>query len=482
MKEKQIQSMKSELEFKNLEIVNLRQSKKIVDISKYNISTTWNSSKVKPKQLAKPKETIVETIKETSNLGRSKLHVALDPVYPLKRLASQTVFNVPKIEKHVIENKLTHSSRNAIPYLKNQTISTSVVVENTRVNMENIHPAMLDLAECTSEALNLRENITKVNKIVCASLQLLTDLQELLEQIKTNLGTEDILEADSMYLKKNYMETTCQNFGRDEMGMKSGLVVNFLAELLPYCDYFKSYLFGGNLDLLGQGSVAEYSPYLSTKRFHTGQHFLSKLVDIAQLIGELRKADVMSLFLRSSIKVFTNICKLKKYECVSDWVCRFTKQLIFLRPSSDIVLEMTYFFKEASQSTSFVEFLLNKSKSCSSIKKGVVYFNNDACRFYIFVLMFDRCMYNLKTAPLDVSVNLLCFMYNTYKTSFFIHHQDIKECECLPQLYKLGIEIVFRALEQYKGLKRDKEETREWNDFFKNKITVKLLSLMTFLN
>nr|XP_023012294.1 uncharacterized protein LOC111502441 isoform X1 [Leptinotarsa decemlineata] len=480
IKEKQIQSMKSELEFKNLEIANLKQSQKVVDFSKFSLNASMNTSKMgTSKQIIK--QTVVKTVTEQSRAAKDKLHIIADPVYPLKRLVSKMTLNNPKIEKHIIENKLTHSSKNAIPYLKNQTVSTSVVVEESHVDMDNVIPVMVELAECTKEELNMRENITNINKVVCISLQLLTDLEDLLERIKNNLGTEDILEADSIYLKKNFLDKSCK---RDEMGMKSGLVVSFLAELFPYCEYLSRYILGEKLiNLSEQDSIVKQLPYMLSKRFHTGLHFLNKLINIAKIIGEIRKAEAMSTFLRSSLTVFTNICKLKKYE--SDFlfspelVCSFTRELIFLRPPPQIVLDITYLFKEASQCTSFIEFLLNKAKSCSTTKKGVVYFNNDACRFYIFGLMFDRCIYKLNSIPLDVSLNLLCFMYNTYKSSFFVHHQNAKECECLPQLYKLEVEILYRALERHKEFKNG-QSTNEWDTFFKNKITVKMLSLMAF--
>lgn len=55
--------------------------------------------------------------------------------------------------------------------------------------------------------------------------------------------------------------------------------------------------------------------------------------------------------------------------------CKLTKEIILSRPSVEVICEITFLFKVASQNSSFVEFLLNKSKNSATSKKGILYFN-----------------------------------------------------------------------------------------------------------
>ncbi|KAJ8943637.1 hypothetical protein NQ318_005638 [Aromia moschata] len=436
--ERQIKSIKK--------IANLKQ--KILDVTKRtNLNASLNATQNTTNQKNKADQLIVNQIK--MDKSKTKIQVIIHPVYPLKEIIKNSVFNIPKQQQHVIKKKLTYPCRNAIPYLQNQTIFATIAVDKSVISIKSIYPEILNLMYCTQDELNSDERINSINKIICTCEQFIEDLQNFLDQIKHNLRREDILEADTNYLK--YQEL----LEKEEIGMKAATLLNFLSKLFPYCDYLKGY--GCKNRELNFEDRESYTKKISLSREQT----------------TARKAKVMSSFICSTLQLLVNIVKSRNFDY----------EIILSRPPIDVICDITLLFKVASQHSSFVEYLFNKSSNSITSKKGVLYFNEDVCRFYVFVMLFDNSVFKLNGEyfSLSVCLNMLCFIYNTFQTSSWIHHRDAKECECVPQLYKLEIEIVFIALKMYvEEIKQSKKKTSDWKYFFKNPITVKVLSLMTF--
>ncbi|KAJ8975059.1 hypothetical protein NQ317_005776 [Molorchus minor] len=421
--EKQIKSIKSELEFKNLEIVNLKQQ--ISNQTKHNFNTTLNGTQNINNQERKTEKSL---IKDThSQKIHSKLQASLTLDYPLQGIITDSIFNIPKHEQYIIETKLTHPCRNSIPYLQNQSKSMTTAIDKSDLSIDFVYPEMLKLINCTEDQLNLDETRDSINKIICTCEQFLDDLQEFLDDIKNNLRTEDILETDTNYLKQEQHE--CSGTNQDEIAIIYKKYVCQDTELLFENKEFYTRKF----------------PYIAKKKQkYRHVYFLNTLLSVVRTFGEI---------------VLTS----------SDIFCNVMKEVLLSKPRVEVICQLTLLFKVVSKHSTFVEYLFNKSRHSISSRKGILYFNEDACRFYIFVMLFDNTVFRLerKYFSMNLCLNLLCFMYNTFNTSNWIHHRDIKECECVPQLYKLEIEIVFRALEKYiEDVKRNQRST-EWDHFFK---------------
>ncbi|KAJ8909574.1 hypothetical protein NQ315_002723 [Exocentrus adspersus] len=422
--ERQMRSVKSQLEFKNLEIVNLKQ--KLLEVTKHNtldvsLGAIQNTSIPNIRQDEDIKQTITQ-----SDILYSMPH----PNYPLKDISPETLFNVPKQEQHISETKLTHTCRNAIPYLQNQAVPKKLALDKSNVNIHCIYPDIFRLVYCAEGDFDKKEHYKNMNIILCACEQSMHDLKIFLEQIKVNLRTEDILEADSNYLKSldNSLHSRLLSKEEEEIGIKSSVLLNFVAELLPYSEYLQKYIFQDNhLEIEEKELVIKRFPYLVVKeQTRVSHYFLNNVLDITRIVGEIRKANFMMKFLCSTIKLLVNIHKCRNYDYVND---------IFY-----------------------------------------------ACRFYIFVMLFDSTVLgqNNGNFPSVVGLNFLHFMHNTFKNSYWIHHRDTKKCECISQLYKLVIEILARALENYIKEAKETQLSHEWSYFFKSRITAKILDSVAF--
>ncbi|VEN58990.1 unnamed protein product [Callosobruchus maculatus] len=473
--EKEVHSIKSELEFKNLEIANLKQQLSV--IARRTISTLPSSSVNKNNTLVRHNSN--KEIKDTPISNTScPLYGSPFVAFPLKAALHDGFLNTPKIEKHIIKTKVINPCRNAIPYLQNRAISSQTIAEDTNLEISHIMSSIYALVNSSESELDLDEGVRHIDKLIWATYVLLNSFNGLLNAIKLHLRTEDLLGADSNYLKNHGSSFNHNIDSSCEIGKKAGVMLQFLSRLISHSCYVRDYFYQENI-IRCPDSLSRLIRIQSCTNI-TGKDMIEKVLKTVKLIGEIRVSDITTNFLSSSINLFVSLCKVGCYSVIEAAFCEFTKETVFLRPSHDIIFQLTYLFKEASLIPSFLEYLFNKAKANSTNTKGVIYFSNDACRFYIYAMQFENASNHVQCIPVEITLNMLSFIYNTYKSAYWIHHIDIKGCDCLAQLYKLVMDIVFKALDTYKDRTKSGRQRNEWIDLIKNKITKHVINLMTF--
>nr|CAI5855389.1 unnamed protein product [Callosobruchus analis] len=474
--EKEVNSIKSELEFKNLEIANLKQQLSV--IARHTISTLPNSNSNKNNTLVRNNSN--KEIKNTPISNTScPLYGSSFVAFPLKDALYDDFLKTPKIEKHIIKTKVINPCRNAIPYLQNRSISSQTIAEDTNLEICHIMSSIYALVNSSESDLNSEEHIMHIDKLIWTTYELLNSFNGLLNTIKSHLRTEDLLGADSNYLKNCGSSFNHNTEGSCEVGKKAGVMIQFLSRLICHSCYVKNYFCQENIIKCPDGLSGLIRVRGCTNI--TGKDMIDKVLTAIKLIGEIRISDITTNFLSSSINLFVSLCKVGCYNIIAVAFCEFTKETIFLRPSHDIIFQLTYLFKEASQIPSFLEYLFNKAKANSTNTKGVIYFSNDACRFYIYAMQFENVSNQVQFIPHEITLNMLSFIYNTYKSAYWIHHTDIKGCDCLAQLYKLVMDIVYKAVDSYKNNRNKSERQKdECSVLIKNKITKSVINLMTF--
>nr|CAH7760848.1 unnamed protein product [Callosobruchus chinensis] len=474
--EKEVHSVKSELEFKNLEIANLKQQLSV--IARRTINALPSASADKNKTLVRQNSS--KEIQASPTLNTScPLYGSPFEAFPLKEALHDGFLNTPKIEKHIIKTKVINPCRNAIPYLQNRTISSQTIAEDTNLEIGHIMSSIYALVNSSELDLESDECIEHIDKLIWATYELVNSFNRLLNAIKLHLRTEDLLGADSNYLKNHGSSFNHNIDSSCELGKKAGVMMQFLSRLLSCSSYVKNYFCQENI-IKCPDSLSGLIQIRSCTNI-TGKDMIEKVLKTVKLIGEIRVSGITTNFLSSSINLFVSLCKVGCYNVVEVAFCEFTKETVFLRPSHDIIFQLTYLFKEASLIPSFLEYLFNKAKANSTNTKGVIYFSNDACRFYIYAMQFENASNQVQFIPVEITLNILSFIYNTYKSAYWIHHTDIKGCDCLAQLYKLVMDIVYKALDSYKNDRsKSGRQKSELIGLIKNKITKSVINLMTF--
>ncbi|CAH1370746.1 putative leucine-rich repeat-containing protein DDB_G0290503 [Tenebrio molitor] len=469
--EKENKGVKSELEFKNLEIANLKQQ--IAELSKF----------VKVEQNATQKSAVVNKTlglsspAEHANDLRNenfRINISSKKYFPLKYKDFSFLFKIPlesytNINKHKLCKKPNSYLFKQVVKEENLTTVNKSITEEKHVDLGSVYSEISHLINLSQDDLDSETSIFAINKVLCASMQLLNDFHSYMKQIENNIQLQDVQESDALYLQNsNWSSPT-------EIGLECSEILRFLAEVLPYSTFLKKYLLQDqsktNTKCLLQKIETETTPKL---------YYLTLLLNIVSVIGKTRREQICSRFLSGVIQL---LCRLLNnedfYSLDGDNVpFQIAKELLFLRPDFNVIVQITYFLKIITRNPSFIHFICSKPVDIILKKnesKGVISFSKDFCRFHMFVILLENVLLKTENEIVlsKISSNILNFVYNILKlNNSWLYQQEDKTCECLFKLYKLAIGII------YKNLKPHKDLDNKDRLIFKN--SIKILNLLTF--
>ncbi|KAK9891549.1 hypothetical protein WA026_015511 [Henosepilachna vigintioctopunctata] len=442
LKEKELRSIKGELEFKNLEIANLKQ--KINEISKAGPSGTNDKQKNKNLNLT----SVGDCSKGTGNSKRVDPVVDIDitilqePDFPLLTKFPPNFFTNLPPEVHVVPIKVNQFGKNTVPYLHNQTGQEDFVIPSgpkvkmkigkEEVGIEYIYPEIVEIIKSDIDQLNSEDFKPFIVKILCVSLQLLEYLKEYLEILEKHYRTEDIEE-----LEKNFIDLISIEYKKDnkeehkfcEIGVRAGLTVQLIAELIPYNTYLADYiLLSKPVEL--DANLSKNLPCL--KNIGKDNHYFILLNDIIKKIFFLRKTEVCHILLKSAGLLLLNISKSDLPEKSFSIFCALTGSLLYTRPPLDILYQILIVVKNCSKSKYFVEYLCQKPESkkiTTDKKRKIHYFMEESCKFTLFVALLRRNLQNIvdEQLSLDIAINVMSFIYNIFMMNPCWMHDEQKD-------------------------------------------------------
>ncbi|XP_076257435.1 uncharacterized protein LOC143194473 isoform X2 [Rhynchophorus ferrugineus] len=426
LSEKEVKSIRSQLEFKNLEIANLKQH--LTEVKRLTIEasasqqilTTDCSVKVKSER---------NTLKAPDNYKPVCNEIILESVYPL-RMISMNLFDQAMPEKHTIKTTSFKLSRNTIPYLQNQQTNNEFlckhkcVQHNEKYNVHSIYSDVILLINSDLNHLNSHQCIESITKVMYFTLIHLHDLNDYLINYCACMRTEDIRQADMNYLLKDSIEEpNSNNRSEDELGL--------LRKSLVACG------------------------------------LLISTTNLLISIGKLENMSQDSIVHR-------------------DLIYSLFKELVYVRPGMQVITKFTFLLKIYSQSEDFVKFLFSKNirKPLESKSKGFLYYTEGSCTFCVLSLLYQDTIFRVKQLPLEICCNMISSFYNTFKFAYDIHHDNFETiCSCIPQLYKLEVECVFKVLESFiEDFNRQRRNYDKWRIFLKNEMIQTVLNLINSNN
>ncbi|XP_066150183.1 uncharacterized protein [Euwallacea fornicatus] len=513
--QKDLKSVQSKLEFKDLEIVNLKQQ--LADLRRIN-QESWSNT-----QIANPPKSVVKVNYERlpprtplTSKNHTFTEVILEKYYPLKSLTPNLLTDI-QTESHIIINTSFKTSRNSGPYLQNQQTSNEATFSHKcprlgdkKVGLDDIYCDFIKMISSDTDELN-RHSQEAVHKTISVLLILLEDLNSYLVELSGHLRTEDIQQADM-----NYLLCGSKNAGwkRSQLGIQASKVLHIVSKLLLHNTEIADFICrGGCLKLLT--ACKEYAKLIPHRNGAVqGDYYLLRLLlKIVSSIGKYRLTDQTEAFLVSTTGFLKAIAMLEHTNnnvIFRDLFCKIFKEIVLIRPGPDVIKEITFLLNTCAGYDFFIQFLFAKNDSTELIKsgpRGVLYISQgkairyllvtcslrctiflDVCCFCLLAILLKNYLLSVDKWPLEVSYNMLCFIDNTYKTSHWIHHEGGDNiCVCLSQLYKIEIEFVFRGLnyfiESYNMSATPTALIRDaWSGFLNHEITQKVLSQMNFNN
>ncbi|KAF7280782.1 uncharacterized protein LOC143194473 isoform X1 [Rhynchophorus ferrugineus] len=494
LSEKEVKSIRSQLEFKNLEIANLKQH--LTEVKRLTIEasasqqilTTDCSVKVKSER---------NTLKAPDNYKPVCNEIILESVYPL-RMISMNLFDQAMPEKHTIKTTSFKLSRNTIPYLQNQQTNNEFlckhkcVQHNEKYNVHSIYSDVILLINSDLNHLNSHQCIESITKVMYFTLIHLHDLNDYLINYCACMRTEDIRQADMNYLLKDSIEEpNSNNRSEDELGLLVGKLLDILSHLILYCTYASQYICG-NGKLKESQTYKTFITEISSQNLliNKSGHFLKTLLDVIKNVGKCRKSLVACGLLISTTNLLISIGKLENMSQDSivhrDLIYSLFKELVYVRPGMQVITKFTFLLKIYSQSEDFVKFLFSKNirKPLESKSKGFLYYTEGSCTFCVLSLLYQDTIFRVKQLPLEICCNMISSFYNTFKFAYDIHHDNFETiCSCIPQLYKLEVECVFKVLESFiEDFNRQRRNYDKWRIFLKNEMIQTVLNLINSNN
>ncbi|XP_008192601.1 uncharacterized protein LOC103312810 isoform X2 [Tribolium castaneum] len=419
--EKENKSIKSELEFKNLEVANLKQQ--IAELSKL-INKEQSFTEKSKTTVASPKKNVKETSSENS-----KIHINTVEFYPLKSFTFSFLQKRPKVEN-----------------------STSLNKKLKDYDLCSIYVELLALVNLSHNELDSEVGANYVNKVVEFSFQQLKNFHICMNQ---NEGShlQDVSELDELYLQTSSLNML------NESAEKCGEIIKFLAEVVPFSTHLTRYL---------QSDPSPNSKINISGKFADipASQYLLLLLELISTIGNNKTEKTFTIFLSAAVRL---LCRLGCDDrcCLSIFYDTITQKLLSLNPDVEIIVDITLFLKIVTRNSNFVVSLCSKSSGEEKLTESV-------CRFHTFMVLLENNLQEIrdkKMLPLVVS-NVVGFIYNIFRADNSLLYQETKTCQCLSQLYKLGIGII------YKSLKINRRNPAETKSICKK--SMRILSLISF--
>ncbi|XP_050294647.1 uncharacterized protein LOC126734872 isoform X2 [Anthonomus grandis grandis] len=504
--EKEVKAVKSELEFKNLEIVNLKQqlSAKQNMVKKINLETSINNTQ----QLAAQDLILRENFAGPSGYQKSienkikpiqRRKPIIEPIYALKSISPSSFICTPE-DCHIIKSHSYRiNRRNTIPYLQNQQNYNEDTFHhkcskfnNKRITLENIYPEILTLVHTSSQEMNCESSSESVVKVFCVGLILLKDFMGYLEEYGSHLRTEDIQQADVNYVIQD-VNGQLGTVSR-QLGMEQSKIIEILSILLSCNRRIADFVCRDKLLKLPP-KLKKYAILIPHRNgaVQNNFYFLNLVHGILQNIGKYRLTKQCSCFIKTIIKLLQNITNLETEIDMgviarnNDLNNKIFKSIVFSRPDFDVIEQLSFILKSASQSKSLLNFLFNKHTEYELLKtgpKGVLNFNEDVCTFCVLTLLLENYINKSPKVPIQVCSNMLSFIYRTFKISHWIHHEMSQKvcsrgCSCVSQLYKLEIDLVYKEFSEFL---REQVYKEDWTTFLKYEFVERVLYQMSFNN
>ncbi|XP_044748601.1 uncharacterized protein LOC123309511 [Coccinella septempunctata] len=495
IKEKELKSIKGQLDFKDLEIANLKQ--KILEVSKTNLNSSNALEMSKRRNIessprrfsSKNKDSASKITKEAER--DFETFILLEPEYIEISKDFFDFFKSSTPEIHVVEARVSQFGRNIIPSLHNQMIQEestlppgpklTVRISGREISLEDIYSEVFALFQCDITENNTEDKKMTINKLLGVSIELLKNFLLYLDQLGNIYRTEDIEQLDRIFLQGNSKEfddniekgseTNC------EIGVRAGRTIKVIAELLPYNDYIKDLLMS-NQNHIDIFSRLEYLGDLRKKYFY----FLL-INDIVRRLFILRKTEVCTTFLDSVATLLVVISKEDLYDNILTVFTSLIGSILFTRPPVEILYKIMVVIKNCSKSKEFLNFLClkpNCKKFTVDKKRKLNYFSEDTCKFTLFVSLLNNTLKYIKDEKLsiDVTCDVLSFVENIFTSDpCWVHDQQKDQCTCLEQLYQLIIEVLYWTLIHFK---KKEYNIRKNKYVFVFKCGIRVLEILVF--
>nr|XP_022913420.1 uncharacterized protein LOC111424200 [Onthophagus taurus] len=335
---KELLSTKSDLDFKNLEVVNLKH--KISEVTKHG-DVTLNGI-LNLSQNVKNKNIRDDDLKLNNYCGE-----LID--YPLRNKIDEDIFKLSKIE-HFYDFKLNLNKYNVQDEQKiHQQYKASC--EYNHFKFDDLFSSFSVLLNCTQNDLNNDCYTEIIDKIFSSTLQLIKSFLKNLDVLEQDVQEETIRQRDRLYLdlKQEELSKNSSIFGNEEwykkeIGIKCRRIIAVLSEIVPYSPHLRKSIF---------------------QRIDDNDDIFILIKSTIKIIGVLRISEKCTGYLSSVVLFMTKITSTPEFSERHLCVKEIIKEIIFTRPTLKTLEYICEFLKESVFNEDFVQNLCTRTSQRS---------------------------------------------------------------------------------------------------------------------
>lgn len=401
VKTKQLKGAESELEFKNLEILNLTQ--KLKEATKLNVSAARNSS-FKQSNLDRSLTVHTPEREKENEIGEFKIQSVSEPVYPLKDIVQIQLFAASPQEMCLedVNKKITCIK------IQKQFDATELYLDIAK------------LAQFSTYELSLVQNQQWVSNLLSLSELLLQNLYHFLEKLEAGTST-----ASSQFTLSLAEICSERPTFKKEMGMNAKESIICISHILPHSNYLKqSLLFTSNCT------------------------YFTSLFSIVKFINELKLSGIFNCFLESIISLLNTISGLFALKTLSQnqIVNNLIKELIFCTAIKSTFRNFLKFLSTVTLQQNFLSSLctnVHKNELQLTHEAKILCYTENTCVLQILFVLLEEY---LKNGSLNNNVNALKLLSNSIRcnTAWLFYQED--KCPCLSKVVKLYIDVMYKTL------------------------------------
>ncbi|XP_025832901.1 uncharacterized protein LOC108741427 isoform X2 [Agrilus planipennis] len=456
-----INALKSDLEFRDFEIANLKQ--KIVEISKANrLDLSFSFTQI---QHQEARQTGSSSQKETTT------NSYFDPIYstaptgvPLHDTVNFRHFGYLGRETYFLKTTNNSLKLYLIPHINDDTSNDLTGFEVLNLDDKKLCFSKLSKEICIylnspEREFNLEKKLSVVTKILSLSFFFLESLNSFLEGVSTNIQTKDIRQIDNLYLENklpcNFQKASLLDADpifEDEIGISFRQCVALIALIIPFNKHIENHILENKH--INTECLEETLKLNTDKCLETENYFLSQLLHVIMIIGKTRKTHLFSGLLLATVDLLTSISATNSFDKVNQLVVNITKEIVFSRPNLLILEKISSFLVKATVNLEFVNKLCRKpiEKTLKGPQKeGITYFNSGACILQIYCILIDTSLKNSDGTHLNLYSNIIKTLANILESnSSWTFYQENEHNDCLSAISRLFIDLTHNFLHTIK--------------------------------
>ncbi|GJQ87632.1 hypothetical protein Trydic_g17457 [Trypoxylus dichotomus] len=434
---KEIASIKSHLDFKNLEVMNLKN--KLSEVSKVYASD--------------PLLGVKHGENETTVSKRCRLEAIADERCIFTDAQVSLLFSSERSENFIVRLK-SNINYDILMQQNDQELLAKYknITESKHFKLSSILSSVSTIKRNDNSSYHIDQILT-VAKNALTYLYDYLSIQERFIQRTDNQG--DVIESEEKRSDSNLSILDSLPWNEKEIGIKARQIVAVIGEILPYNHYLLKQLLG---DIVTNRN----------EQYKGNNDYLDHIKMTIKLINATGSIEITQGFLCAVTALLHRISQTNMFRQNYLFALDVSRELLSAKPSRLILKQLLLFLRQASICPDFVQELC----------KGPP--QKDQCYIDLFLTVYTSRIINANSIDINIGLYGLQLITNVLNCNpLWFHYEEKQSCNCICKINTLCVGIIHELVKSYRKAKLlHLNDLKPYTIIFKN--SIKLLHIINF--